>query len=96
MKYKQFFKFTASKIVITIILLLMPFYRQVICGDFVMPIRCFTRWYSAFSIFLESINNSRLDVGIPVLLISIIIAYVISSIIMWIFNKSKRKGIKSR
>lgn len=88
MSFKKFFQPNIVKIILAIVLLFIPVYRQVIC-----PISsgCFSVWSSAFSLFLEGLNTGRLDMSIPILIVSVAVSYLISCALILLYNKIGNK-----
>ncbi|MBU1027636.1 MAG: hypothetical protein KKF48_01180 [Nanoarchaeota archaeon] len=87
MKIKEFIKPTIAKIIITIILLFIPFYKQTIC-PFSPP--CFKMWYSLYSIIIEIIKTQNNGKIILIFLIFFIITYIISLILILIYKKIRK------
>lgn len=107
MKTKEFFKPTIIKIVITVIIAVIPAYKQTICP--VAP-PCFSKWLLLFSVlnlfFYNSIFGSQGLIGksqiymnlIPDFLsylmnylLSIFVIYLISCLIVYIYKSSTAK-----
>ena len=92
MKFKEFIKPTIGNEILTVVLLLIPFMNNTICSLTVNGDDCHTKYLSVFTLGLSGLTNSGyIWTSILILVASIIVFYLISCLIIYIYKKIRNK-----
>jgi len=91
MKWREFLKPNKWKIILTALILFVPipFPSETLCNCFPAPCECptYIGWISTI-FFSTSLGWNFI---IPLMLVQIILSYFLSSLVVWIYDKVRKK-----